>query len=264
MLGYGLQTNLIFNSVYGIIEENEKYLIIITPDNPDYYFGNYLLLKNVPNNESFEHLEKDFRELIGILPGINHLSFMWKVDGLKTNNVDRFVTNGYEFNEFISLVAEENDLLRPHKLNESIEIIELTTEKHWQEWYDIEFAERDLTQPIEAYEGYLNGMMRMYRKLIAVGKGSWYGAFVDGELVAHLGLFYDNRIGRFQSVVTKPAYRNQGICSTLVYQVALEGFTLADKLVMVADENYHAAKIYESLGFKPKEKHASLCWWQYN
>jgi hypothetical protein len=33
-----------------------------------------------------------------------------------------------------------------------------------------------------------------------------------------------------------------------------------EKLVMVADENYHAARIYESVGFKPVEKIYGVCW----
>lgn len=32
-------------------------------------------------------------------------------------------------------------------------------------------------------------------------------------------------------------------------------------LVMVADEEYHAAKIYESVGFVPTEKIVGVCWW---
>jgi len=32
-------------------------------------------------------------------------------------------------------------------------------------------------------------------------------------------------------------------------------------LVMVADETYHAAKIYESVGFVPAAKEHSAFWW---
>jgi hypothetical protein len=30
---------------------------------------------------------------------------------------------------------------------------------------------------------------------------------------------------------------------------------------MVADEDYHAAKIYETVGFRPTERQVSLDWW---
>ena len=32
-----------------------------------------------------------------------------------------------------------------------------------------------------------------------------------------------------------------------------------ETLVMVADEEYHAAKVYESVGFRPTEKLLGLC-----
>jgi hypothetical protein len=33
-------------------------------------------------------------------------------------------------------------------------------------------------------------------------------------------------------------------------------------LVMVADESYHAAKIYESVGFAPSSREYSAVWWK--
>jgi hypothetical protein len=34
-----------------------------------------------------------------------------------------------------------------------------------------------------------------------------------------------------------------------------------ETLVMAADENYYAARIYEKVGFKPTERQAGLHWW---
>lgn len=34
-----------------------------------------------------------------------------------------------------------------------------------------------------------------------------------------------------------------------------------EKIVMVADEDYHAAKVYESAGFVPTEKIYGVCWY---
>ena len=65
-------------------------------------------------------------------------------------------------------------------------------------------------------------------------------------------------VGRFQLVGTDPAFARQGVCSTMVHHVARWG--LEDQklgtLVMAADESYHAARVYESVGFKRTE---SLC-----
>jgi predicted GNAT family acetyltransferase len=81
--------------------------------------------------------------------------------------------------------------------------------------------------------------------------------------VADLGLFVIDGVGRFQSVETLPEFRRRGICGTMVYQVANYGFERlgAKRLVMIADEFYHAAKIYESVGFRPTERQVGLEKW---
>ncbi len=98
-----------------------------------------------------------------------------------------------------------------------------------------------------------------YRKLIARGLGDWWGAFIDGEQVGSLGLFFLDGIGRFQSIVTREQDRNKGVCKTLVSQVIALTAGRSDRLVMVADEAYHAGKIYEALGFEHQARIGSLC-----
>ncbi len=63
-------------------------------------------------------------------------------------------------------------------------------------------------------------------------------------------------IARYQQVETRPTHFRQGICGTLVYrsaQIMLEEGA-ADVLVMEADADYHAAAIYESVGFQRTER----------
>jgi len=93
--------------------------------------------------------------------------------------------------------------------------------------------------------------------------GNWYGAFLNNELVADCGLFIFDKVGRFQSVGTHPAFRGRGICGNLVHHVSHEALAnrKAEVLVMCADPEYHAARIYESVGFKPTEKAIGLCRW---
>ena len=58
------------------------------------------------------------------------------------------------------------------------------------------------------------------------------------------------------TVATSPALRRLGLCRRLVYDVAQHALTSgrAEVLVMVADPGYFAAKIYESVGFRPTER----------
>jgi predicted GNAT family acetyltransferase len=106
--------------------------------------------------------------------------------------------------------------------------------------------------------------MKRYRRMGQAGLGEWFGAFLDGRLVADLGVFTDGSVGRFQSVGTHPGYRRRGICGTLVHQASRHAFERigVETLVMVADEHYFAAKIYESVGFQRTEKQVGLDWWE--
>lgn len=84
--------------------------------------------------------------------------------------------------------------------------------------------------------------------------------------MGNLGVFVKDGVGRFQSVGTHPDFRRRGLCGTLVYEAAR--YTLehmgAETLVMVADEEYHAAGIYELVGFRPTEHQIGMDWWERN
>ena len=95
--------------------------------------------------------------------------------------------------------------------------------------------------------------------MVRAGMGDWFGVFAradDGSkvLVADCGLFRapDESIGRFQHVVTHPAWRRRGLCSALVHAVCRHGFERMglETLVIVADPDDVAIGLYESLGFQ--------------
>jgi predicted GNAT family acetyltransferase len=91
---------------------------------------------------------------------------------------------------------------------------------------------------------------------VEAGHGKWFGAFDGDRLQASLGLMFDgNGLARFQTVQTHPNDRNKGIASTLVHRASTYGLTEggARTLVMVADPEYLAIRIYRSLGFTDSE-----------
>ncbi|WLQ11247.1 GNAT family N-acetyltransferase [Hahella aquimaris] len=260
MPSLGLQTDLMFSRYSGVVEDVGRYVVITTPSNPNYYFGNYLLLKTPPRADQWTDLELDFARYVGAPPRIKHFAFQWRVSDEEDGaDMSGFMQRGYEYMECAVLTAKQSALSEPQKINAEVNVRMLQSEKDWRAWYELELQERDVDQPMEEYVAFLQGVRDMYRSMIVAGRGNWFGAFQQGELVGSVGLFFDERIGRFQNVLTKSSHRSRGICHALVYAIAKAGFDRADILVMVADENYHAARIYESLGFQPSERQASLC-----
>lgn len=95
-----------------------------------------------------------------------------------------------------------------------------------------------------------------YRDLTEAGHGRWFGAFLDGALAASLGIFRAGEgLARFQHVKTHPDYRARGLAGSLVHlasRFALDELEV-ERLVMVADPDYVAIRVYRSVGFVDAE-----------
>mgnify|MGYP001792432224 FL=1 len=71
-----------------------------------------------------------------------------------------------------------------------------------------------------------------------------------------LGLFTDGSgLGRFQSVQTLESARRRGLAATLIHRASLVGLRdyAIRELVMVADPDYAAIRVYRALGFADSE-----------
>jgi GNAT superfamily N-acetyltransferase len=95
------------------------------------------------------------------------------------------------------------------------------------------------------------------RELFAPGgRGAWYVA-LDGErVVGSCGIVVTGRRARYQAVDTVPSHRRRGICSRLLIDAAEHASTRhpVGSFVIAADPAYHALGIYESLGFRARER----------
>jgi ribosomal protein S18 acetylase RimI-like enzyme len=99
------------------------------------------------------------------------------------------------------------------------------------------------------------------QELVARGHGEWLGAFDHGLLVATLGIVnVGSGVARYQSVETHPDYRRRGLASRLIYDAAVlagDRFDARD-VVIVADPEEEAFRLYESLGFATVEQQVEL------
>jgi predicted GNAT family acetyltransferase len=71
-----------------------------------------------------------------------------------------------------------------------------------------------------------------------------------------MGLFRASPgLARFQTVKTHPDARGRGLAGTLVHEISRFGFADlgAETLVMVADPDYLAIRVYRSVGFTDSE-----------
>ena len=90
--------------------------------------------------------------------------------------------------------------------------------------------------------------------------GLWFGAFRRGEMVATMGLFVQNGLGRCQGVATAPGHRRKGYCSTMVHAVCSYGYAQmgVEQIVIMTEPGTAARRVYEAVGFKLTERVSSL------
>ena len=130
----------------------------------------------------------------------------------------------------------------------------LTTDADWEQQVELDLAGEDPgTHSLE----FVTARAQAERRLVDAGDGAWWGAFEDGRLSASMGLFTASPgLARFQNVKTHPDARGRGLAGTLVHRVSEYGFGElgAQTLVMVADPEYLAIRIYRSVGFADTER----------
>jgi predicted GNAT family acetyltransferase len=130
----------------------------------------------------------------------------------------------------------------------------LSSDDDWAQVLGMNLATATMTVD-DDYREFARLKVAHERELVEAGHGKWFGAFDGDRLQASLGLMFDRKgLARFQTVQTHPDDRNQGIASTLVHRASTYGFDQgAQTLVMVADPDYLAIRIYRALGFTDTE-----------
>jgi len=263
-LSPGFRTEMIFHRFDGVVVERLEYLVVKTPSNPGFMFGNFLLFFKAPKTGTLEKWKEIFRNEFQDLPAVTHFTFLWDSPSEGSGDVSEMSAAGFQID--FSVVLSTNSVQPPEKSNPEVQVRAIRTDAEWKEVVEAQIRSKGAQYSEESYRPFKEHQMARYRAMSEQGLGGWFGAFLGDKLVGDLGIYRDGPIGRFQSVETDPGFRRQGICGRLVYETAQFGFQKMglSELVMVADENYHAAKIYESVGFKPSVKEFSAFWWNRN
>ena len=257
-LGYRTDLFLIQGQGGEVVDRGD-YLLVRTPSNPDYFWGNFLVYENPPEKEDASKWCECFRNEFSSDPRVRHMAFGWDAPDGNEGQVEAFLAQNFSLER--SVVMTATSVIMPSDCSHAFEVRELVTDSDWQQATENQVRVGAQGFPLDEYRRFKNAQMKQYRNMAALGRGAWFGAFNEKALIADLGIYHDGEVGRFQSVVTHPDFRRKGACTQLVYGAskhALHSMSLA-RLVMVADPDYHAARIYERLGFRPTEKQVGVC-----
>ncbi len=257
----GYRTDLIFLSFDGEISDRGSYLVIRTPSNPTFYWGNFLLFSQPPQEGDYRTWRDLFASEIGTSPAAEHQVFGWDSPEGEQGVLEPFLEAGFRLNREVVLTSGAPR--GPARPADRVSIRVLETDAEWGQAIENQIVCREPEFSEEEYRAFYMRQMDRYRKMVAAGLGNWFGAFVDQRLVADLGLFHEGGVGRYQSVETHPDFRRRGIAGTLVYEAGRQAMVEYDlhTLVIVADEGSAPERLYVSLGYRPTEKQVGLEWW---
>ena len=256
----GLQSEFIFHGFEGVMTDHGDCSSVRTPKNPDYFFGNFLLYAGPPAVGDLSHWMARFDEIFAPFPEVRHHAFQWLPSSSPVPEaLEEFKKAGFTIDETSVLATQSAHTDKPAP--SGVEFRQIRTGAEWLAVIDAQVRDGFPQIPMDEYRRYKEKSFANYRRMADQGLGNWWGAFKGEELVADLGLFFGDGVGRFQSVETASEHRRQGICRAMVHHVSNYGLATHPgiTLIMHADAHDVARGIYCSVGFKEIETlHAAV------
>jgi len=250
----GFRTDLaLLTSSGSVVEDRGTHLVVRTPANPTYYWGNFLLLAEAPVPGGEREVVAAFRTEF---PEAGHVSIGIDRPDLTPEAHAAFEAAGLTVD--VASVLTATGLVAPREVDG--EVRELRSEEDWESRARLSWAIEDRDDE-ESHLRFARGRNVQEQLLVAAGRGARFGVFVDGEVVSTAAAFItEDGVARFQSVETHPDHRRRGLAAAAVHaagQYALDRLG-ARTLVIVADDDGEAIGVYRRLGFADAERQLML------
>jgi ribosomal protein S18 acetylase RimI-like enzyme len=245
----GFRTDLALLQISGSeVEDHDTHLVVRTPANPTFWWGNFLLFPAPPADEDEARGWLDAFETA--LPGARHRTF--GIDGTEGTTADLTALTALGMEVEGSSVMTATAVHEPARPSREATYRPLVSDGDWTQQVELSMAGEEVGWDLE----FSTARAAAHRGLVDAGHGQWWGAFEGGRLLSSMGLFAASPgLARFQTVKTHPDARGRGLAGTLVHEVSRYGFDElgATTLVMVADPDYLAIRVYRSVGFTGSE-----------
>jgi ribosomal protein S18 acetylase RimI-like enzyme len=251
----GLYTDLMIRRLAGSqIADHGDYLVVRTPTNPSFYWGNFLAFPGPLRPGDAPR----WRDLFARHhPDARHRAYAVDSPAGMAGDPDEIAALG--------VTADVSSVLTgpaplPAPAGAPVEIRPVRSDDDWEQLLAVRLScEED--PPDRGHADFLRAKTAEARRLAEAGVGAWFGAVVGGAIVATLGVFSDGTgLARYQNVETNPRYRRRGLARALLHHAAgyAAGELAAHTVVIVADPDYHAIDLYRSVGFHDTERQVQL------
>lgn len=243
-----LKTELGLAATRGVITDRGDYVVIQTPDDPGYYFGNLLLIPSAPQVGEVSFWTRRFHAAFPD-PAIKHVTLWWDSTTGDAGAEDELAAAGFTLDRSVVLTAEQLTAppaelpireLSPAQVLETAELGWATGDRH-----DTNYRE------------FLQRRARWQSSLVTRGLAVFYGAHDRGELVASLGLVPLDKLARFQDVQTAATHRKRGLAGAMLAAAARD--VPAERYVIMSTPGSDAERLYTRVGFRHAERTVAAC-----
>ena len=227
------------------VEDRGDHLLIRTPDNPDFHWGNCLFVTDEDAVDDCGRWVKTFQSAFPMAT--------WVAVGLTRMPEDQMAWLGQGLDLELDEVLTTADMPPPMALTDGYQVHRLRG-RDWAQSVARSIAENDSTheQDPQSFQRFTEAQSRARRSISERNVGASFGAFADGVLVADLGIVQCGTTARYQSVSTDQDHRRRGLASHLL---GIAARWAADqgcgRWVIVTEASNPAGRVYRSLGFKP-------------
>lgn len=227
------------------VTDHGDHLVVRTPDNPDFHWGNFVLVTDPGRVDDAVGWVEVFR---AAFPGAG-----WVSVGLPRLPEDPAAWAAQGLAVEVDEVLTTTSLPRVTPLAEGYTVRGLEGDD-WDRAVARAVADNDRTgehEPI-SFASFAQRRVDARRALVERGAGAWFGAFADDLLVADLGIVRCGTAARYQDVSTEEHHRRRGLASHLLGVAARWAADAGCRQwVIVTEADSAAGRLYRSLGFAP-------------
>jgi ribosomal protein S18 acetylase RimI-like enzyme len=143
----------------------------------------------------------------------------------------------------------EHDLVMAHCRPPDREIDTATVEEVPADALALVWAEGIRSEPSGRDEEVVSQLVA-HKQVLAETGARFFAARIDGRVASYCDLYADGRTGQIESVMTLPAYRNQGLARAVVSRALAESVDAGNELTfLLAHGDDWPKELYRKLGF---------------
>jgi hypothetical protein len=165
----GYRTDLIFPRFDGILIDRGEYLVVRSPLNPTFYWGNFLLFARPPRPGDFDTWRDLFARELGRPPTTRHVALAWDSPEGEQGFVEPFIHAGFNLER--SVVQVTRKLALPAHAATDVTVRTLSTEAEFAHVVEQQVQSRDEGHEEGGYRAFRTHMMERYRRMEQAGLG---------------------------------------------------------------------------------------------